>query len=542
MSNVPLLPRIFRAAGDLLRWIPEHAYAPRLFPFIFLAGFLSMGCFYRYHEILFKTPQGVHKWRQTDCAGQAFRYMETNAKFLEPRLMNLEYNKDGRTCSDFPLLYYMVGKIWAQTGHAEWIFRGTVLAIFFCACFLLYRTAERALQDSWLGILTGLFMFVSPVIAFYACNYLMNVPALSFAVIGIYFFYRYHVSGKPGFLVLFAFFSLLGGLLKVSSLGPFAVLAGLWFLEQWGCKMQDHGKLFPKRWHAFSVFLAVPALAAAWFFYADWYNSHNIDGIFLIGTRPIWIVEEGQFSRILDHIWENVHWSYFRASTQYILFGMFLFVILFGKGYVRVWRSLMGWMGLVFLVFIIFFFEVLGPHDYYVIDFFLIAPLILLAFSVLLRTRWQRIHSSGVWHVLLLVFLVHNATFTRLRLNDQYSEGTWQNRDYYEKFQALEELQPRLEELGILGEDKVACMPDVGFNVGLYYLKHRGWNDYWWSMEDSISIGYPQAYGAKYLFLLDTTAAAKPVIQKNFNAPFFKYRNVWIYRMGDIKVSSPLQP
>lgn len=541
MSRPPLIPRIFYAIGDMLRWIPENMFQPRIFPVVFISAFVAIGIYFRYHEILFKTPQGVHKWRQTDCASQAFRYSEEDAKFLEPRLMNLEYNKDGRTCSDFPMIYYSVGKMWKWFGHAEWIYRGLVLLIFFIASFLLYRMAESILRDSWLGLVIGLFMMSSPVIAFYACNYLMNVPALSFAVMSLYFFYQHHRSGRWIHLLLFGGFALAGGLFKVSSLGPFMVLAGLWLLERLGWLKMPQA-LFPKGWKTLWVFILALLGVTSWLAYAEWYNANNIQGVFLIGTRPVWIVKREDFPMMFDHIWNNVNWSYFRASTQFILLGIFLSVLFFGKRGSSWVRSLMGWMAAVFLVFLVFFFEVIWQHDYYVIDFFLLAPLILLAFSEMIQKRWPWIYRFAPIHILLLVFLIHNLTFARLRMNDQYADGTWQNRDYYEKYKALEELRPSLDSLGIKKEDRISCMPDMGFNVALYYTQRKGFNDFWWPMDDSISIGYPQAYGAKYLFLLDTAAASKPVIRKNFDAPFYRYKNVWIYRMSDIRSASLPRP
>src|SRR3990167_4511133 len=97
----------------------RYFYHPRIYSIVFLAFFLGLSLFYNYQEVLFEKPQGIHKWRQTDCATQAFNYRDSGVSFWEPRILNQGYDKGGKTTSDFPLLYFIIGKIWSVAGNHE---------------------------------------------------------------------------------------------------------------------------------------------------------------------------------------------------------------------------------------------------------------------------------------------------------------------------------------------------------------------------------------------------------------------------------------
>ena len=46
---------------------------------LFIGALALVAIFYNYQEIVFKRPQSVHKWRQSDCASIALNYYHTHA-------------------------------------------------------------------------------------------------------------------------------------------------------------------------------------------------------------------------------------------------------------------------------------------------------------------------------------------------------------------------------------------------------------------------------------------------------------------------------
>ena len=86
--------------------------------FIFSYFFLN-----RYEEISFFKPYSVHQWRQADCYSIASNYYENNLPFLEPSIHQIGYSNNGKTISEFPIIYYSVSKLWRLFGKHAVIYR-----------------------------------------------------------------------------------------------------------------------------------------------------------------------------------------------------------------------------------------------------------------------------------------------------------------------------------------------------------------------------------------------------------------------------------
>ena len=143
-------------------------------------------------NILFKPQSELHLWRQSDCISIAEYYSKGNG-FFTPEMHSRisDDGRSGKTVAEFPIIYYMVGKIWAVTGMQLWIFRLFNALLCVVALTLLYRTLLR-LTNSWFwSVLGPMILLASPIYAFYGINFLTNVPALNCVIIAWYFFYQY---------------------------------------------------------------------------------------------------------------------------------------------------------------------------------------------------------------------------------------------------------------------------------------------------------------------------------------------------------------
>ena len=80
-------------------------------------------------------PQSVHVWRQTDCVSYALNYYQNNQPFFEPQT-HTQTGKNGHTVSEFPIIYYMAGKLYHIFGPKEAIIRAINFAVFFIGMHL----------------------------------------------------------------------------------------------------------------------------------------------------------------------------------------------------------------------------------------------------------------------------------------------------------------------------------------------------------------------------------------------------------------------
>ncbi len=94
----------------------------------------------------------------------------------------------------------------------------------------MFKIYECVLKDSVLAIIFTLLLFTSPVLVYYANNFLMDIPAFSLALVSMYFFFRFIQSAKDKYFYWFVFINVIAGLLKISSLMIFIAVFGLFVL------------------------------------------------------------------------------------------------------------------------------------------------------------------------------------------------------------------------------------------------------------------------------------------------------------------------
>ena len=184
---------------------------------IFIVCFFGLTILYHYYQIFFLHPQSIHLWRQTDCLSIALNYYEHGMHFFSPEIHNqlADDGESGYSAGEFPILYYGVALVWKVFGYHESSYRVIVLIISFCGFFALYKMMEGLLKDTFWGITISLLIFTSPILAYYSVNFLTNIPALSFSLIGWYFFYTYYVSKRTKYLYFAMVFFMMAALLKI---------------------------------------------------------------------------------------------------------------------------------------------------------------------------------------------------------------------------------------------------------------------------------------------------------------------------------------
>ena len=246
----------------------KQYFLPKYSKWIFIVLFIIMSIVYNYHNILFKSPQSIHRWRQCDCLSITMNYYQDNNPFLEPSVHYLGHEGTGKTVSDFPLIYYSVAQLWKVIGHQEFIYRLIVLLFFFFGLFALFRLFENELQDSILAITMSLLLFTSPTLVYYANNFLMDIPAFSLALIGLYFFFKFSQTSKNKYLYYSILAYTFAGLFKISSLLSFAAILCLFILELFNIKLKQDKKIFQNPLKQSFILLGVILIQFVWYLYA----------------------------------------------------------------------------------------------------------------------------------------------------------------------------------------------------------------------------------------------------------------------------------
>jgi hypothetical protein len=508
--------------------LKEYSFFPRYSSWLFVISLIIISFIYGYHNIYFLPPQSIHQWRQCDCLSLTLNYYQDGKSFLDPGVHNLGDDGTGRTVSEFPLVYYTIAQLWKVVGYQEFIYRIVVLLIFWVGLLTLFRAFEEMLQDSVIAIMAVLLLFTSPTLVYYANSFLSDIPALSFALIGLGYFLRFLQTSRDKNLYKVAFFYSLAGLLKISALLGFIAICCVFLLEILKKDREQVVFLKPFR-HGFSL-LGVFVCVSIWYVWAYNYNLQYNSGNFLLGTLPIWGMNNEEIDNTLDGIHYHILWDYFRRETQALWILLYIFIIFSFNRAHQVLRNYTIIASLGFMVFVVLFFSALKDHDYYTTNLFILVPIILITFFDLLRKHYNRIFGSLILKILLLAFLIHNVDFARRRITGRYDTNSWQNDYYSAGTNSYREIGPYLDSIGVTQDTKVLCLSDNTINVSLYLMNRKGWTNYG-IYGDSMKIASKIVQGAEYLFIMDQATFNQYRLESFVNERIGSFNSIDIYRL-----------
>ncbi len=510
--------------------IKSNYFSPQYSKWILLLLVVIISLVYNYNTILFALPQSIHQWRQSDCLSITMNYYQDDNAFLEPSMNYLGRDGTGKTISEFPLIYYFVGQIWKITGHHEFIFRLFNLLLFFSGIFALFKIFENVLKDSFIALFGALILFTSPIVVYYANNFLMNVSGLSLALIGLYFFFRFYSTSKNKYLFISCGFYLFSGLLKITSLISFFAIFSLFALELFSVKLKGQTKLFRQPLIQVIPFAVVIIIQILWINYVRTYNFNFNSGIFLVGILPIWDLTREQIISHFVSINEHIKWDYIKKETAIAIVLIFALSLAFFRKIPKYLLFLLISLSIGLFLFINLFFQPLQGHDYYVINMLILIPVVLLTFFILLRDNYSKIYSSLIFRILLIVFFVRNVQFAETRIKERYHPDHWMNYQYTNHFKVYSEIEPYLDSIGIKKTDKVISVPDYSFNISLYSMNRKGWTNFD-PLNDSLKIAQRINLGAKYLLIQDSIMIKKEYMQPFIQNKIGAFKGVEIFKL-----------
>jgi 4-amino-4-deoxy-L-arabinose transferase-like glycosyltransferase len=198
--------------------------------------------------VLINQPFVDHwSWRQSDVAAIAANFFQNGFRFGYPQI-DWAGSAPGYVGTEFPILPFLAALCYKVTGVHEWV--GRMQAVIFFAvsmpCFFwLVRKTFGSTAAAW----AMFFYCFAPLNIFAGRSFMPDVPSLSLAIIGLYFFLRWtnDHNWMPFFLAAVAIsFSLLIKITSIVIVAPLAYLAvaggggsgSAEIRRAWGCRGQ----------------------------------------------------------------------------------------------------------------------------------------------------------------------------------------------------------------------------------------------------------------------------------------------------------------
>src|SRR5438874_2193808 len=167
--------------------------------------------------ILIDQPYVDHwSWRQSDVAAIARNFEQNGFHFAYPQI-DWAGNTPGYVGTEFPILPFVAAICYKFAGVHEWIGR-VQTAVFFAASLPFFFLFVREIFDRTVAMWATFFYSFTPLNVFAGRSFMPDVPSLSLALIGSYFFLRWINDGKSTAFFLAALTISLSILVKATSI------------------------------------------------------------------------------------------------------------------------------------------------------------------------------------------------------------------------------------------------------------------------------------------------------------------------------------
>jgi len=128
-------------------------------------------------------------WRQSDVAAIARNFLQNGFRFGYPEI-DWAGNAPGYVGTEFPILPFIAAVCYNFAGVHEWI--GRIQAVILFAVSLpFFFLLVREIFGSTAAVWATFFYSFAPVNVFAGRSFMPDVPSLSFAIVGLYFFLRW---------------------------------------------------------------------------------------------------------------------------------------------------------------------------------------------------------------------------------------------------------------------------------------------------------------------------------------------------------------
>jgi len=210
-------------------------------------------------------------WRQSDVAAIARNYLENGFHFSRPQI-DWAGNERGFVGTEFPVLPFVAALFYRTAGVEEWI--GRIQGVlFFVAALPFFFGLVRRIFGEVVALWASFFYAFAPLSIVASRAFMPDVPSLSLALAGIYFFLRWIEEEKFRWLVTSAVLVSLALLIKLPTAIIGAPLFYLALLKSSRGKFTDGQEHVPPtslfaRWELwfFAAITLIPS--AIWYWHA----------------------------------------------------------------------------------------------------------------------------------------------------------------------------------------------------------------------------------------------------------------------------------
>ena len=155
-------------------------------------------------------------WRQSDVAAIARNFLQNGFRFGYPQI-DWAGNAPGYVGTEFPILPFIAAVCYKFAGVHEWIGRIQAVILFTVSLpffFLLVREIFGSTSAVW----ASFFYCFTPLNIFAGRSFMPDVPSLSFAIVGLYFFLRWIQHDESWSFFVAAIAISLSLLIKITSI------------------------------------------------------------------------------------------------------------------------------------------------------------------------------------------------------------------------------------------------------------------------------------------------------------------------------------
>jgi hypothetical protein len=502
---------------------------------IFWSIILVLSIHFKFYETINLPPQSTDLWRQADCYSIALNYYQNGFHFLKPQVHFL-FEQNGYAAGEFPLIYFIAAILFKFFGVHYFLFKGINLLIFYTGIFSLYKIALKLTKDSIFATILSILFFCTPVVFFYGNNFLSDVSALCFNIIGTLFLLNFLNSGNKKFITITAICLALGGLLKASAgIYLIAIICALCYELIFAKTKSGYYAVLHKNKYSLLLQLIGSSLCIfAWYLYAIKFNQSNQTVFF--GTKAMkgWPLWENNFQEIKNtlHLFKLLHiellsainLTFFVISILYLL----VYIKMLDAFFLRIWLFLM--LGLTF--FICYFWKGFIEQQYYLVNLIIFPVItILLAYTVFSeRVKISRLkyifYSLAFVSTLLVIY--HSKNMYKC-----YYKGGWRHQKLDEVYYT-NNLESQLNLVGIKKTDKIISLSDGTPNGTLSMLNRRGWSSYTFSKQKGINkddIELKIKQGAGFIVINDTSLLSNEAIKNYLHHKIGSYKNLYFYKI-----------